>query len=224
MKYATIKAISIAKVLETYFEPLHHANVKIIIIGANNGNIKDFLTKYLSEENVTAILVEPVKDLFSELKARFEANRNIFFENSAIHRRQGKKTIYRLKKSTDFPDWCLGLGSFNKHVVLSHETEIRNLRKHLVSETVNCITFDKLIAKYQFDEINILQIDTEGYDYDIIKSINFKNARPHIIICEYLHISFYQYFDLINLFIDNNYLVNKNNGSFDLIAIDSGIF
>ena len=81
----------------------------------------------------------------------------------------------------------------------------------------------QLLKKYKIDRINILQIDTEGYDYDIIFSINFKQIRPDIIIFEYLHLTYYQCFALINLLEENDYKVNRNKNSFDIIAIDNQI-
>ena len=34
----------------------------------------------------------------------------------------------------------------------------------LVTETVDCVTFDDLLVKHGIDRIDYLQIDTEGYD------------------------------------------------------------
>jgi len=88
---------------------------------------------------------------------------------------------------------------------------------------VNCITFNSLMKKYNVERINILQIDTEGYDYDIIKLIDFDRFRPDLILLEYLHLTYYQYFAAIDLLRSNNYRVYRNKGSMDLLAVDNEI-
>ena len=223
MYYLPLDAVSIDEVLGIYFDQLSGENINMVIVGANNGDLKDFLTGYLEKENVTAVLVEPIAHLFSELKNKFAGAKNLIFENVAIDSRTRKKKIYRVEKSTDFPDWCMGLGSFSKKVILGHENQVKDLRRHVVTETVNCTTFRKLVRKHKFSEVHLLQIDTEGYDYEIIKSIDFTKTRPDVIIVEYLHITFYQYFAMINILMDNNYRVNKSNSSFDIIAVDAEI-
>ena len=51
------------------------------------------------------------------------------------------------------------------------------------------MTFNKLIEKYKIEYINKLIIDTEGFDYKIIKSINFKKIFIKEIMFEKKHLS-----------------------------------
>jgi hypothetical protein len=37
--------------------------------------------------------------------------------------------------------------------------------------------------------VNLLQIDTEGYDFEIIKMVNFETLRPDVIHYEHRHLS-----------------------------------
>jgi FkbM family methyltransferase len=223
MEYPSIDYSSIDLIVEEYFSNSDNDNINVIIIGANDGETKDFLTRYLQNENVSAVLVEPIRNLFLQLKRKFAGKQNLFFENSAIAKRSGKKVMYKIQPASDFPQWAVGLGSFSKDLVLNHENQISNVHKHLVKETVKSITLKNLISKYKLKGIGLIQIDTEGYDYEILKTIDFKNARPDIIIFEYLHLSFYQYFSSINLLQENNYWVTRNHSSFDLIAVDKDI-
>ena len=180
---------------------------------------------YLLNDNVKGILVEPVKHLFTELKENFKSNSNFHFENAAIYKRNGKKSFFRVNanKENKLPQWTQGLGSFNKNNIDLHNADINFISKFILKETVNCITFKSLLKKYKVDHISILQIDTEGYDFDILKTIDFNLIRPDIIIIEYLHITTYQYFAALNLLQNHNYKVSKNKDAFDLIAIDNQI-
>ena len=71
--------------------------------------------------------------------------------------------------------------------------------------------------------MNILQIDTEGFDYEIIKSIAFDRYKPDIIIYEYLHLTLYQNFACIEFLQDKGYLLWKNTDSFDVVALNSAL-
>ena len=49
---------------------------------------------------------------------------------------------------------------------------------------MNCITFNDLIKKYKVKKIDLLHIDTEGYDYEILKTLDFK-IKPNMILFEH---------------------------------------
>ncbi len=58
------------------------------------------------------------------------------------------------------------------------------------SRDVECWTFDKLLQEAQAPEtIDLLQIDAEGYDHQIIRSINFERVKPVIIRFEHMVLS-----------------------------------
>ena len=42
--------------------------------------------------------------------------------------------------------------------------------------------------KHNFYDFNLLQIDAEGLDFDIMKSIDFKKSKPDIIHYEHIFI------------------------------------
>ena len=61
-------------------------NIKSLIqIGENDGKRFDEISKFIKKNNeLKAILVEPVKRYFEELKKNYKDFKNIKFENSAI--------------------------------------------------------------------------------------------------------------------------------------------
>ena len=50
--------------------------------------------------------------------------------------------------------------------------------------SVPSMTFTELCEKYQLQHINLLQVDTEGYDSKIIRSIDFTKVKIDMIIYE----------------------------------------
>jgi FkbM family methyltransferase len=53
--------------------------------------------------------------------------------------------------------------------------------KHQRCEMVRCMTLDALIAKHGLASLDVLQLDTEGHDYLILKTLNFEETRPLLI-------------------------------------------
>lgn len=223
MEYKNVYVVSIEDVVHHYIKDSIKDGVFFVIVGANNGETKDFLSGYLTNDSVSGILIEPVQKLFNQLKRKFSPNQKLIFENCAIYGKKCKKTLYVLEGDSLLPGWTEGLGSFSKSTILYHRNQVEDIDKYVVPELVNCVTFNGLMEKYNPDTINILQIDCEGYDYEILLSIDFEIWRPEIIIIEFLHLSHYQYYAMINFLESLQYAVNRNFDSFDLIAVDKKI-
>ena len=45
------------------------------------------------------------------------------------------------------------------------------------------------MKKHNVNDISFILIDTEGYDYEIIKLIDFEKYKPSILIFEHKHLS-----------------------------------
>ena len=56
----------------------------IIQIGANDGKRFDILNIFIKKYSPKTILVEPIKENFTNLKLNYKGQNNIFFENSAV--------------------------------------------------------------------------------------------------------------------------------------------
>ena len=102
--------------------------------------------------------------------------------NAAIDREDGIRILYRIDpRMEDVPDWCHGIASFNRDHVLSVAAKYPGIEDHIIEEEVACLSFAYLIESQKIDKIDFLQIDTEGYDYEIIKTIDFDLMPPQII-------------------------------------------
>ena len=54
---------------------------------------------------------------------------------------------------------------------------------------MRCITFNELCRKHQVEHVDLVVIDAEGYDFEIIKTIDFEQYRPLAIVYEHVHLS-----------------------------------
>ena len=224
MQYKKVASISVEEMLRDYFQQQEDKYISIVMIGANNGQTEDFLIKYLLKPNVKGLLVEPVSSYFNQLAEKFRANNRLHFVKCAVYHRVCYRSFYRLADDETLPNWTRGLGSFYKRNVLYHENQVENISNLVLTEKVKCVPLSTLLRKYEISEIGILQIDVEGYDYEIIRNFDFSFIRPQIIIVEYLHLTTYQYYSIINILEESGYQVVRNYDSFDLMGVDTRVF
>lgn len=214
------KISSLNKIVELYAD--FRQDVKFVQIGANDGVMEDHLHDAIKNYHWKGVLVEPVEYLFNKLKKNYHDCKGLYFENSAISDNEETRFFYRLdNKDGQLPSWAEGLGSFKKDVILCHKNEINNFEKFLLMEKFDCITFDQLITKYNLYNLNFLQIDTEGYDYEILKSIDFKKYNLEIILFEHCHMKEINYKHLCSILKRNFKLVYHN---LDTLAIQKEVF
>jgi len=165
--------------------------VKFIQIGANDGITGDDIYGYIKRYNWEGILIEPVDYLFKSLKKTYRKHKGkLYFENIAISIQKGSLDFYyvdQYKVSDKLPAWLNQLGSFNRDQVLWVESKYPGTK--VISKKVFCDTINAVAEKYGITTLDLLYIDTEGYDFEIIKSINFSNLRPELIFYEHRHLS-----------------------------------
>ncbi|MCU0550366.1 MAG: FkbM family methyltransferase [Leptolyngbya sp. Prado105] len=158
-------------------------------VGSNDGINGDPIYHYIVQWNWSGVKVEPVQYIFKSLESNFRDFANIVLENSAIAEKNNAQIFYYLKQDQDAPDWYSQLGSFSLPTILKHGQWIPDLQDRLIKTEVNCLTFDQLCYKHKIQSIDVIHIDTEGYDFEIIKLIDFEKYCPAIVLYEHKHLS-----------------------------------
>lgn len=213
----------IEEILESYSN--FKKDVFFIQIGSNDGVSGDSINKYVNQYDWQGLLVEPVSYLFEKLKQNYSTHKSrLFFENSAVSSEDGEAIFYRLKTDNDpnLPGWYNELGTFNKEVILKHKNHISGFDDLLIEEKIKTISFNSLLQKYNIKNVDLIQIDTEGYDFEIIKLINFKNINLDIILFEHLHLKKSDYQQSIKILKMNGF--NLFADKWDTIGIRKNLF
>ena len=149
-----------------------------IQIGANDGVIYDPLYHYVRRYRWPGLLVEPARCYFARLQENYRSHPNLIFENAAISDREEQRVLFRIREDCDYlPEWCAGLGSFHREVLLSHRWAIPDLERYVVEESVHCVTLSSLLRKHAVTRVDVLCIDTEGHDHEILRQIGGSVVR-----------------------------------------------
>jgi FkbM family methyltransferase len=194
--------------LGLHFKSRNLADFYFIQIGAHNGvsNALDPLHEFVSHLKLSGLLVEPQANVFHELKENYKACRTVHFANCAIASATGVKQLYTIKKSLDFLQYANQAASFDSaHVARLLKNHIRNeataeVQKKfkesglsaedcIEAETVPACTFPVLLEKYGVSRYDLLQIDTEGFDYEVIKMAQLEKYKPTLVNYEHEYLS-----------------------------------
>ena len=161
----------------------------LVVLGAHSGTHNKELIKSYKNQNI--LLVEPVPYNYEILEKEYEFDSNIFICNNGIIDIAKKDNFYFVKKSSISKlgkHWASGIGSFDKQHILNHRSKRFKIENTDINEIkIEFITFDKLVEKYSIKSIDKLQIDVEGAEYEILKTINLKNTKINQILFESKH-------------------------------------
>jgi FkbM family methyltransferase len=154
----------------------------VLQIGACDGITYDPIHPWIKKYGWHGILVEPQKDMFEKLKLNYRDNPHLIFENVAVAEDNQDRTLYTIKDENIKADWHVAIGS------LLLDFYGRDSQDKMSSEIVHCTTFDAILDRYQVSRIDLLQIDTDGYDYKLIKLFDFERIKPRLLRYEHLHL------------------------------------
>ncbi|WP_007511888.1 FkbM family methyltransferase [Pseudofrankia saprophytica] len=180
-----IDAVSIVKrIADQADHPL-----TVVQIGANDGEMGDPLHDVIVSYGWRGVLVEPLPHLFTALRNTYRDTPGIACEQTAVGTENGSMTMYTVPWKPGDPVWAIGLSSFRRDVILESANLMPDIAERIEEVTVPVMRLDTLLAKHQINHIDLLQIDTEGYDYEILKQIDFSRTwAPRHLIYEACHL------------------------------------
>ena len=204
---SSYSSLNINKILESFF--LTNKIKQVIQIGANDGERFDELNSFIKKYEPHSIFIEPIKANFEDLKKNYQSNDKFIFENVAISVNNEIKKLYKVKenKLNLYDEHVVGITSFDYTHLIKHGVK----KSHIETEDVSSISIHELIKKYDIKSLDLLMIDTEGYDSKIVQDF-LKNSelRPAIIF-EYIHSNNIILGNVLELLKKKNYIILKVN-------------
>jgi FkbM family methyltransferase len=147
-------------------------------IGAHDGVHGDPVRPFVDKYHWRGLLVEPQPEIYKRLVANYASEPQLMFAKAAVARENGRATLYAFKKSPDLPDHATMLTSFNRNALLYNG---HGYKGEIEPVIVPALDLKTLLSKHKINHVDLLQIDTEGYDYEIIKLLADCPVRPEII-------------------------------------------
>lgn len=211
---------SIAEILNLFSQ--QKGQVNFLQVGANDGFFHDPLHKFIKRDGWKGVLLEPQPFVFNEFLSRLYANDpEVVPVNAALDYTDGKRHIYKISFSNS--RWATGLTSFSKTAIQEAitsghvdrcakrygESVPETQDDYIQEEVVACICPETLFEKYGLQKIDWLQIDAEGYDFEIIKMLNIGVSAPEVIVFEHSHLCPEDYEECTHLLCAHDYAISR---------------
>ncbi|HEY8943209.1 MAG TPA: FkbM family methyltransferase [Polyangiaceae bacterium] len=169
-------------------------------IGANDGTTADPMHDLVRRHRLPGLLVEPQPRAFQALLSNYASEAQLRFENCLLGTVDGAATFYTVREDVPgLPFWLHQSASLDRSIVeralrvfrdvkgvraipADHESLIEAIR-------VPSMTWDELLRRHKISRIDVLVIDTMGFDFEIIKLLPFERIKPQIIHFEHSMLS-----------------------------------
>lgn len=189
-----------------------------ISIGANDGVKNDPLVNFIEKNKWQGILVEPFPENFDKLTANLGYLQSLKFENVGIVEKAGIYDFFYIKDITAAdPDWYPQISSFDRETFYRNIEGEKEIDNRVGVTQIKGISFDDLAAKYSLNQVDLIMIDTEGYDYKILSTINLTRYNPKIVVFEYEWLTTHEVKKATRQLKEAGYRVVF--GAFDCIAV-----
>lgn len=158
-------------------------------IGAFDGLSGDPIHGMIIKHNLNGVFVEPNPQAYQKLVRTYEGRSGFGFENCAVAWEDGVATLYRFKLGAPLPEWTQQVSSFNVHHLLAQTRSLRKAHQFVEPVLVPTMSIKSLRKKHGLAAIDLLQVDTEGFDFEVIKMTLTAGLRPQVINYEHAHLS-----------------------------------
>jgi FkbM family methyltransferase len=164
-----------------------HKTLAFLQIGANDGVMNDPIYQFNMDNKsvVSGFVLEPLPDIYEKLVENYQSCPSIKPFNLAIHTTESEMVLHRVKpeRATEVPAFATGIASFDE--IHWKKTTLVPSADYMEQVKVKCVSFDGFINSNAIAKLDLLLLDTEGYDYQILMSIDFTNFKPRMIRFEH---------------------------------------
>jgi FkbM family methyltransferase len=168
-------------------------NVYVVEVGSNDGKSGDPLYPLLrSNRSWQALFIEPVPYLFERLKQSYGPDPRFHYEQVAIAERRCTMPFYYVaenagREAPSLPAFCDQLGSFIRANLERHMPP--PLDRFIVEAKLEALPLADVLDRQGVSRIDVLLIDTEGYDWQVLRQVDLQRYAPQVILYEHKHLS-----------------------------------
>lgn len=175
-------------------------------LGANDGVTNDPIYGFIESFSLKGIAVEPIAAAYDLLRQNYAKFPGVICEKVAIYCGR-KEPIYRLRDDVLAADPVLSqVSSKDKGQLLAMMRDFREGKldpdlyekiRHdalavadaedallVVDDDMEYVTFEELMARHGVERVDFLDIDIEGYDYEVAMSLDFERWQTKVLVIE----------------------------------------
>ncbi|MCD5380685.1 FkbM family methyltransferase [Candidatus Gracilibacteria bacterium] len=166
---------------------------RFIEIGANDGISGDPLFKHVNNGGMSGIFIEPLIEQFEQLKNNYgDLVSDNKFLNIAVSSEAGELELFYDSKSTH-------TSATPQRNVLKHSKSLKSLK-------VPKKTLMQIFEEENINHLDILQIDTEGHEWEILKSFDLQKNEISVIYIEFYCLLLQERIGIMNKLNDAGYV------------------
>jgi FkbM family methyltransferase len=186
---------------------LERSDFYFVQIGAFDGRRYDPIYEWVRTFGWRGLLIEPQPRFFAELTANYKGSEGLEFRQIAVGTRKERRPFYWVEIEDGVTRDAGMIASFDRETLLKHRKFIPSLDSLIRSEEIECEPLNDLLAGLPSDDIDLLQIDVEGYDHELIRILDLARFTPSIIRFEHQHLTREQHDASVLRLIEHGYLV-----------------
>lgn len=167
------------------FQFQQDSNYSLVLVGGHNGSKTTELVGNALQYGKVC-LVEPIPYLFDELTTLYNDTPQVRLLNVAITLNEVEFVDFYAptREANKVQDYGDQLGSLSSGHAIDHDS---NFEPHIKKIRVRAFTISRLLTELGCTDIDLLFLDTEGFDAQILKCFPFDVLKPNKIIFEHMH-------------------------------------
>ena len=165
--------------------------LSFVEIGANDGKRADPLFKHVQAGHLQGLLIEPMPEPFAKLQKTYENTTGNTFLNLGVGSEDGEIELFHSDLST------LTTANPRKNAL----KDVADLTK----VTVPVRSLANILDEHNIGAFDILQIDTEGYEWEILRSFPLDAYDIGVIFVEFYCLSISERIGLFRKLLEANY-------------------
>jgi FkbM family methyltransferase len=196
-----------------------------IQIGAMDGIQFDDTRGFFDMYKWKSILIEPIPQLFEELKHNLKDRENLIFEQCAIAETDGFVEMLTVPpeiiKENDLHPGYKGMSAMfplKNGFGSDYHRDIEVKQKFGKNIKVPSLTMKSLLRKHKLKSFDILVCDAEGYDWVIFKQLDLKKIRPKFVRLEFCNLTDEEKRLLLEKLTKNNYEYEISGQNIDAVT------
>ncbi len=148
-------------------------------VGGFDGQANDPIRPLVVGRGLPGVIVEPQRAAVEALRKTYADYPQVRILQAAVADQDGERDFFTAEGG------AIQFASFDRSHLLRHKVPA----SRIVCERVRCLTVTSVLREARLERVDLVQIDAEGYDFEIIKTIDLARLRPAVIRYEHVHLS-----------------------------------